>query len=165
MCVCVLDVSSLTRIEIIRICPFYLFSPSLLLSVNVATGSLEALNSLVGHAITGTTDGNVVVWSDRSLNNLELPLQPRGQKAAIKFVHLHAGRVTVLQTFAGKYIVSAGADGFVRVHDTQFRILAWREEEQCGPIVSLSFRAAKEVDGRRAQGMRVRRGRCVVNVL
>ncbi|KAI8830709.1 WD40-repeat-containing domain protein [Chytridium lagenaria] len=36
-------------------------------------------------SVTTTADGDVVVWTDRSLNNLSVPLE-RGKKAAVKFM-------------------------------------------------------------------------------
>ena len=102
--------------------------------------------------MTGTVDGEIVVWSDRSLNNLFVPLEPYGKKAAIKFVRLHNGRISSIQPVDGKYVVSAGEDGFIRVFDTQFRILAWFEKEKQGPILSVSFRSLTDADGHRAPG-------------
>ncbi|CAD2217341.1 hypothetical protein AGDE_04020 [Angomonas deanei] len=85
-------------------------------------------------ACTGTVEGDVVLWQ----------LQPRDRvrkvqdKELYKTVKVHQGGVTYLTTEGG-YIVTGGMDGQVKFLDTRLRLVAWFEELNGGPVVSLSF--------------------------
>ncbi|EPY31805.1 hypothetical protein STCU_03220 [Strigomonas culicis] len=87
-------------------------------------------------ACSGTVDGDVVLWD----------LQPRGRiakghdKELLKVVRVHQGGVTFLTTEGG-YIVTGGMDGQVKFLDTKLRLVAWFEELNGGPVVSISFDA------------------------
>jgi WD40 repeat protein/Ca2+-binding EF-hand superfamily protein len=59
-------------------------------------------------------------------------------KSLSKVVRVHNGGVTFLG-IAGDYIVTGGVEGFVRFLDRQLRIVAWYEELNGGPIISVSF--------------------------
>ncbi|KAJ3328660.1 Cilia- and flagella-associated protein 251, partial [Blyttiomyces sp. JEL0837] len=69
-------------------------------------------------SVTATTDGDVVVWTNRSLNNLSIELTD-GKRAAVKFMKLHNGAINVVTTVYKKYIVTGGEDGFVKIFDLQ----------------------------------------------
>lgn len=117
-----------------------------------SAASLDPTEAILGHAATASVDGNVVIWSDRSLDNLFVPLEPKGLKAAIKFVKLHNTTIYSLQVFPSSLVVSAAEDGFIRVHDIQFRLVAWFEKEKRGPITHISFRSSTLANGQKAPG-------------
>ncbi|KPA79647.1 hypothetical protein ABB37_05437 [Leptomonas pyrrhocoris] len=85
-------------------------------------------------ACSGTVDGDVVLWS----------LQPQDRvmkeqdKTLFKMVRVHAGGVTFLTTVDG-YLVTGGMDGTVKFLDAKLRLVAWFEDFNGGPIVSISF--------------------------
>lgn len=85
-------------------------------------------------ACSGTVDGDVVLWS----------LQPQDRvikeqdKSLLKMVRVHAGGVTFLTTVQG-YIVTGGMDGIVKFLDAKLRLVAWFDDFNGGPIVSISF--------------------------
>ena len=87
---------------------------------------------------TGTTDGDIIIWSDRDLNNISLRL-PKGQKAAIKFVRLHNTPITFVSNIDNQFIVTGGTDGHVKVFDMSFRSLFWCEKINAGPISTIAF--------------------------
>lgn len=84
-------------------------------------------------ACSGTVDGDVVVWS----------LQPKDRvikvqdKTLLKMVRVHSGGVTLLTSDQG-FIVTGGMDGHVKFLDVKLRVVAWYEELNGGPIISLS---------------------------
>ncbi|KAJ1548616.1 Cilia- and flagella-associated protein 251, partial [Cladochytrium tenue] len=88
-----------------------------------------------GQALTATTDGDVVVWAGRSLNNLSQELKD-GQRAAVK---LHTSTIEVLTVANRQFILTGGHDGFVKVFDLQFRLVQWFEKLKTGPIYSISL--------------------------
>ncbi|KAI8920548.1 WD40-repeat-containing domain protein [Entophlyctis helioformis] len=98
----------------------------------------------LGQAASATLDGDVVVWTDRSLNNLKVKLE-RGQKAAIKFVKLHNSAINFITAVADKFIITGGAEGHVKVFDLNFRILFWYERLYAGPISSVAFSTQGDV--------------------
>lgn len=85
-------------------------------------------------ACSGTVDGDVVLWS----------LQPQDRimkeqdKTLFKLVRVHAGGVTFLTTVRG-YLVTGGMDGTVKFLDTKLRLVAWFDDLNGGPVVSISF--------------------------
>lgn len=84
-------------------------------------------------ACSGTVDGDIVVWN----------LQPKDRvykiqdKTLLKMVRVHTGGVTMLTCDQG-YIISGGMDGHVKFLDTKLRVVAWYEDLNAGPIISLS---------------------------
>ena len=56
----------------------------------------------------------------------------------IKVISLHKSAVTTLEIH-NNYIVTGGADGFVKFFDFEFRLIAWFEDIKAGPITSISF--------------------------
>ncbi|TPX56217.1 hypothetical protein PhCBS80983_g04702 [Powellomyces hirtus] len=91
----------------------------------------------IGQALTATADGDIVVWTDRSLFNLSETLE-KGRKAGVKIMKLHTGGINVLSVVGDKYLVTGGEDGFVRVCDLQFRLIVWFERLRSGPIISIT---------------------------
>jgi hypothetical protein len=53
------------------------------------------------------------------------------ERRAIKNVRIHTAAITALTT-VGKYLVSGGADGYVRFFDSRLRLAAWFEEMYAG---------------------------------
>eukprot|EP00842_Homolaphlyctis_polyrhiza_P001674 jgi/Hompol1/2507/HPOL_000062-RA len=94
----------------------------------------------LNQAVSGTLDGDVVVWTDRSLDNLNVKLE-RGQKAAVKFVNSAINFITTVQD---KFIITGGNEGFVKVFDMNFRILFWCERLFAGPISTVTFSVLSE---------------------
>lgn len=84
-------------------------------------------------ACSGTVEGDVVIWN----------LQPKDRvikvqdKTLLKMVRVHSGGVTLLTSDQG-FIVTGGMDGHVKFLDTKLRVVAWYEELNGGPIISLS---------------------------
>eukprot|EP01116_Phalansterium_solitarium_P023435 TRINITY_DN8206_c0_g1_i3.p1 TRINITY_DN8206_c0_g1~~TRINITY_DN8206_c0_g1_i3.p1 ORF type:complete len:674 (-),score=247.30 TRINITY_DN8206_c0_g1_i3:112-2133(-) len=85
-------------------------------------------------AVTATHDGDLVLWEwdSNALNSDEMRPQ------AIKTIRLHDQPILDV-THTRDHVVTAGADGFVRFYDFGFRLVAWYEELNAGPIVLLSF--------------------------
>lgn len=85
-------------------------------------------------ACSGTVDGDIVLWQ----------LQPKDRvtkeqdKTLLKMVRVHSGGVTFITT-AGGYIVTGGMDGQVKFLDSKLRLVAWFDELNGGPIISISF--------------------------
>lgn len=121
-------------------------------------------------AVTGTTDGNLVVWDvspvnqededgcDASAQDPEHPLsaRPSGslvdfsesktqlastmvRRSALKMVKLNrSGGIPYLTTHHNLLVV-CGTDESVRMYDFEFRIVAWYEDLEAGPVTSVSF--------------------------
>ncbi|KAJ3216900.1 hypothetical protein HDU67_008807 [Dinochytrium kinnereticum] len=106
-------------------------------------------------SVTTTADGDVVVWTDRSLNNLSIPLE-RGKKAAVKFMRqvsgsekrnnqdtylqrLHNGSINFLTPLNKKYVITGGEDGHVKIFDLQFRLIlcsqSWVDSDSLDSVV------------------------------
>jgi len=85
--------------------------------------------------VSATADGDAMLW--------ELVSGPEDapgseERRASKMVKLHSGPIHYLLT-VGPYLVSGGADGHVRFFDFNFRVVAWFEDLDAGPISSISF--------------------------
>lgn len=84
-------------------------------------------------ACSGTVDGDVVMWK----------LQPKDRvikvqdKTLLKMVRIHVGGVTLVTSDQG-FIITGGMDGHVKFLDTKLRVVAWYEELNGGPIISVS---------------------------
>jgi WD40 repeat protein/Ca2+-binding EF-hand superfamily protein len=85
-------------------------------------------------AVTATVDGDAILWDCVEQG----PGESTSERRASKVVRLHTGAVSCLLT-AGEYLVSGGADGFIRFFDFDFRIIAWFEDLDAGPVASVSF--------------------------
>lgn len=90
-------------------------------------------------AITATLDGDLVLW-DRSLIGLNEGYTRNTDRRAIKLIRLTSRKKAIrcLQIFEDK-LVTGSDDGAVRFYDFQFRILAWFEDLDAGPVTSVSF--------------------------
>eukprot|EP00996_Jenningsia_fusiforme_P000574 NODE_150_length_3012_cov_28.944313_g138_i0.p1 GENE.NODE_150_length_3012_cov_28.944313_g138_i0~~NODE_150_length_3012_cov_28.944313_g138_i0.p1 ORF type:complete len:960 (+),score=237.48 NODE_150_length_3012_cov_28.944313_g138_i0:79-2880(+) len=85
-------------------------------------------------AATATVDGDICLWAQvRSEKKTKAT-----DKTALKVVRVHNSAINFL-TCVGPYIVTGGVEGFVRFFDLQLRIVAWFEELNGGPIISISF--------------------------
>ena len=85
-------------------------------------------------AASGTVDGDVVMWgivsSEKKAKSTD--------KTVLKVVRVHTSGVTFLTT-VGSMLVTGGVEGFVRFFDHQLRTVAWFEELNGGPVISVSF--------------------------
>ncbi len=88
-------------------------------------------------AASATADGHVLVWEHGASSDSAAD-EARPARRAAKLVKLHAGAIHVIETL-GNLIVTGGADGHVRVFDADFKILAWYEDLDAGPVTSVSF--------------------------
>jgi len=93
-------------------------------------------------AISATTDGDVILW-----DQVILPEVSSQDRRAIKVVKTHPGASLSYVSILDEFIVTAGSDGHVRFFDFEFRVVAWFEDLDAGPIQSLSF--ARSVPGAR----------------
>jgi WD40 repeat protein len=69
-----------------------------------------------GNAASSTADGDVILWSNTTLNNLTLKLEP-GKKAATKCIKLHGSAINFIAVAKDKYFITGGLDGIVKVFD------------------------------------------------
>ena len=86
-------------------------------------------------ALTATSDGDVVVWDDSSIIHQKTDA---GNRFASKVLRLHSQTILFLVTH-GNYLVTGGADGFVRFFDSKLRLVAWFEDLGAGSVTSISF--------------------------
>ena len=84
-------------------------------------------------AVSATSDGDAVLW-----DCVNLPEVASTDRRATKLIKLHSGALLSLQT-VGELLVSGGQDGHVRFFDYDFRVVAWFEDLDAGPICSVSF--------------------------
>ncbi len=95
-------------------------------------------------AISGTVDGDIIVW-DVSL--LPQPGARATDRHAVKKVRLFAPGVQVAQLqVLGPFVVAGTSDGAVRFYDHKLRILAWYEDLELGPITSVALTAFAQSD-------------------
>lgn len=85
-------------------------------------------------AATGTVDGDVLLWDRLKTDKISKDTD----MMILKVVRVHNGGVTYLGT-VGNYVVTGGLEGFVRFLDQKLRIVAWFEELNGGPVISVSF--------------------------
>lgn len=127
-----------------------------------AVGSYSASCFLPnGQAITGTADGDLILWEKAASSTVEAggvpgasmdggehasiadgSVEELAERSAVKMIHLGEGALNVVTTVDDKYVCLAGEDGAVRFYDMQFRLEAWFEDLEAGPITSVSFSAA-----------------------
>ncbi|KAH6584921.1 hypothetical protein BASA60_000761 [Batrachochytrium salamandrivorans] len=98
----------------------------------------------LNQAMSGTVDGNVIVWAEKSLDNLDIKLD-KGEKAAITFIKLHDSSINFITCITDKFIVTGGEDGFIKVFDMNFRILFWCEHLAAGQISSITYNATSKL--------------------
>lgn len=97
-------------------------------------------------AVTATVDGDLVLW-DRSLVGQGKGASRPGDKRAVKIIRvsgtdMHGNAVGYMAPSEG-YLVIGTEDGAVRFFDYQFRLVAWFEDLEAGPVTSVSFANAK----------------------
>lgn len=95
-------------------------------------------------AITGNGDGDIIIW-DGSLAKVDDGEEMLANIRAIKMIRLSEAPIHHLST-VGKYLSVAGEDGAIRFYDFQFRLEAWFEDLNAGPVCSVSFSAAQTPD-------------------
>ena len=101
-------------------------------------------------AITATKQGNIILW-DCSLIGVSENFGRPSDRKAVKMLTMGKGGINYMQAL-DEYLVFAGDDGAVRFYDYQFRIIAWFEDLDAGPVTSVSFAnvpapPATDVDG------------------
>ena len=87
--------------------------------------------------ITATKNGCIVLW-DRSLVGVSEGHGNPTDRRATKMLPLNQQGIQVVSTI-DDYIVIGSDDGAVRFYDFQFRLHAWFEDLNAGPITSVSF--------------------------
>lgn len=91
-------------------------------------------------AISATSDGDVVLWeqvTDAAGG------ESSSDRRALKVVRMHPDASLNYIAVLDEFIVTAASDGHVRFFDFEFRVVAWFEDLDAGPIVSLSFARAQ----------------------
>jgi len=99
--------------------------------VGALTKSIFIPNS--GRAASVTVDGDALLWSC-----VDLPEVSSTDRRATKLVKLHSDAVRFMDV-VGDMVVTGGADGHVRFFDKEFRVVAWFEDLDAGPVSSISF--------------------------
>ncbi|KAL3674543.1 hypothetical protein V7S43_000491 [Phytophthora oleae] len=97
-------------------------------------------------ALTGTEDGDLVLWDTvQSEDGAAVPAGSFPERKAVKIVRLAGGAepqrkvtLTVVVDMDG-YLVLGSSDGAVRFYDFDFRLVAWFEDMNAGPVTSVSF--------------------------
>jgi len=94
-------------------------------------------------AVTATEDGDVLLWDQVLLPALHARATDR---CGVKLLRLHdeGCAISVIQVF-DNFLVTAATDGHVRFYDFKFRLLAWYEDLDVGPIMSLTFTSPRTV--------------------
>ncbi|KAJ9464275.1 77 kDa echinoderm microtubule-associated protein [Diplonema papillatum] len=85
-------------------------------------------------AASGTVDGDVVLWGGVTSEKKTKATD----KVVLKVVRVHSTGVTFLSAVGG-LLVTGGVEGYVRFFDHQLRTVAWFEELNGGPVISVSF--------------------------
>lgn len=91
-------------------------------------------------AITGTEDGDLVVWDHQGIS-VEVGTRPTDRKA-VKLMRLHNARLSFISSI-GDFIVTGGDDGHVRFFDPMLRLIAWFEHIAAGAVRMVSFSRAR----------------------
>ena len=109
-----------------------------------------------GSCVTGTADGDLVVWMSGGLWMSEARGMRTGDRRGVKIVRAHArGAVTYLgvsprgAAASGAFVVTGGSDGNVRFFDEDLRLVAWFDGLDAGSVTSVSFEKTAR-DGRPA---------------
>lgn len=93
-------------------------------------------------AVTATVDGDCILWAETAA-----PEAAVADRRAVKVVRLHSGAAITCVEVVDGFLVTAATDGYVRFYDYEFRIVAWFEELDAGPVRALSFAATDAVPG------------------
>lgn len=75
--------------------------------------------------MTGTSDGDIILWDELSSGSSTGGFSSVSKRAA-KIIRIHNSAITSL-TVTDKFLVSGGADGYVRFFDGKLRLAAWFE--------------------------------------
>lgn len=87
-------------------------------------------------AVSTTSGGYVVLWETGSAGT---------QTRCLKYIEVFDAPITyATMTPDGETFVAGGHDGAVKYFDTQFRLVGWNDQLDCGPITSISFSNARE---------------------
>jgi len=93
-------------------------------------------------AVTATIDGDLVLW-DRSLVGQGKGNSQPGDKRAVKIIRVSGsdrqGNAVGYMSPSEGFLVIGTDDGAVRFFDYQFRLVAWFEDLEAGPVTSVSF--------------------------
>lgn len=111
-------------------------------AVGLYTQSVFQTNSR--QALTGTSQGNLVVWDP------ERPSKNGGKeisfhKRALKLVRMQDRAITTL-TQTDDYIVTGDVTGNVKFYDSSLNLINWYKESDKGPVASISFKHDPEFD-------------------
>jgi WD40 repeat protein/Ca2+-binding EF-hand superfamily protein len=127
-------------------------------TVSAFTPSAPGSKGGTVRCVTGTADGDIVVWDSGGVApGGAAAAAAAGMRAndrrAIKILRIHHAAVTFLSTVAGArgtgptHLVSGGAEGNVRFFDAKFRLVAWFDGLAGGGITSVSFTPAATHNG------------------
>ena len=87
-------------------------------------------------AFTATDKGDLLLWSDRDLQNL---LESGGSDkiSAVRSVTLHSGEITDLRFIDEKYMLTTGRDTKFKLYDFAFRLINEFDKISCGVVVQM----------------------------
>jgi hypothetical protein len=94
--------------------------------------------------MAGTADGDIVLFSDRSLGDLTVKLD-EGDKCAVKYIRypkcnprVHTSAVTYVTQAVQKFVISGGEDGCIKVFDINVPSgLSYTSSEFCSGTINL----------------------------
>jgi WD40 repeat protein len=96
----------------------------------------EPSETMAIHALTGTSNGEVILWTNRNLDNLHVVL-PIGEKHPVKLIKLQDKPIISLNVFDKLYIMSV-QENAVKVHDMNYRLIG-TFQLPCSNVLALSF--------------------------
>lgn len=91
--------------------------------------------------MTGTVDGDVVLW-DQQMHGTQAGSRPR-VRHAVKIMKLQRSSITYLGLH-GDYLISGG-QGQVQFFDSIMRLVAWFDNAGDGTVTSVSFSSNKPI--------------------
>ncbi|KAM4808158.1 cilia- and flagella-associated protein 251 [Rhinophrynus dorsalis] len=90
-------------------------------------------------ALTGTSEGKLVVWETTCPQSLKDKASvPAHKKKALKLMHLQKDGITVL-TVHDSYFVTGDVRGQVKFYDQQLQLVNWYSHFNLSPVRSISF--------------------------
>lgn len=95
-----------------------------------------------GVAVSGTDDGNLIVWDVILIMEDEGNMNHRREVKSISLYNKAKGTLPSIQvlTIYNKYLVVGTSSGSIRFYDFRFRIICWFEEFNLKSITSISFK-------------------------
>lgn len=91
-------------------------------------------------ALTGTSQGNIVVWEPERPKAKTDAETPAIRKRALKLVRLQDRAITTL-SFTNGYIITGDITGAIKFYDSNLDLFSWHSSPvQMGPITSISFK-------------------------